>query len=103
MLDWPRDQLYDRINQRTVQMLNNGLQEEATALLQKGYSPTLPALQAIGYKEIYSGLTGDHLRDTIAQNTRRYAKRQLTWFRNSTPHARWIDFTNNDITQILTP
>ena len=103
ILDMPREKLYERINRRTEIMLNAGLEEEVAGLLQKGYSPDLPAMQAIGYKEILAQTPKEILAQTIAQNTRHYAKRQLTWFRNSTPHARWInaDDSAENIAEIM--
>ena len=98
ILDMPREILYNRINQRTNQMLKNGLIEEVKSLLNAGYPPTLPALQSIGYKETVTWLqnNGDASPAAgIAQATRNYAKRQLTWLRNKTPHARWLELSSN--------
>jgi tRNA dimethylallyltransferase len=74
-------------------MLQNGLGEEIQALLQRGISAKCTAMQAIGYKEVVDALEG---RGTIAeaaaqvqQSSRRYAKRQLTWFRRN-PDMNWI-------------
>ena len=90
-LDWARETLYNRINQRTQEMLNAGLEEEVRTLLKKGYSPKLAPMQAIGYKEIIQLINGQlTLSDAeaaIKQATRRYAKRQITWFKNQTPNA----------------
>lgn len=89
-----RDQLYRRIDQRIDEQLARGLVEEVRALLAAGYAPTLPALQALGYKELVPYVQG---RVTYAEavarlrrNTRRYAKRQMTWLR-SDPRYRWVD------------
>jgi tRNA dimethylallyltransferase len=103
ILDMPREKLYERINRRTKIMLNAGLEEEVAGLLKKGYSHDLPAMQAIGYKEILAETPKEILAQTIAQNTRHYAKRQLTWFRNSTPHTRWInaDDSAENIAEIM--
>ncbi|MCL2189473.1 MAG: tRNA (adenosine(37)-N6)-dimethylallyltransferase MiaA [Defluviitaleaceae bacterium] len=89
VLDMPREQLYARINARTNVMLSAGLEQEAANLLAAGYAAHLPAMQSIGYKEVLQN--AQPLHEHIAQSTRRYAKRQLTWFRNSAPHAIWID------------
>jgi tRNA dimethylallyltransferase len=94
VLDIPRDILYARINKRTHAMLNAGWEAEVKDLLQKGYSPSLPAMQAIGYKEILSGIPSSLLPEKIAQSTRHYAKRQITWFKNSAPHAQWVENIN---------
>jgi tRNA dimethylallyltransferase len=99
VLTLPRPLLYDRINGRVREMLAAGLIQEVAALLAAGYSPDLPAMQGIGYKETAAFLTGAHspagdIASAIAQATRRYAKRQLTWFRHGAPHARWLDVSS---------
>lgn len=83
----PRSLLYDRIDARVDQMLAQGLIAEVRRLLDSGISPTATAMQAIGYKEIAAALRGDCDLETavsaIKQGSRRYAKRQLTWFRRN--------------------
>lgn len=83
-LNSDRDKLYDRINQRVYQMMEDGLLAEVTKLHQKNIRSQ--ASKAIGYKELYAYLDGqitlDDAISLIQQNSRRYAKRQLTWFRN---------------------
>ena len=104
-LDWPRDELYTRINRRVDQMIEQGLVEEVQSLLQK--FPEAPtAMQALGYKEIREYLQGNMTKEEsiekIKQETRRYAKRQLTWFRKINPI--WLDGKNtiqNNIAIIL--
>ncbi len=82
---WPRPILYDRINRRVDRMIQEGLVEEVSALLKKGYNANLNSLDSVGYKEIIAYLQGRHSREEavelIKRNTRRFAKRQLTWFR----------------------
>jgi tRNA dimethylallyltransferase len=82
---WERAVLYERINARVQAMLDAGWIEEVRALLGRGYDPHLKPLRAIGYREIVALLRGErdaaHLARDIAQRTRHYAKRQLTWFR----------------------
>ena len=79
-----RADLYARIDARVDAMAENGLFEEVAALLKEGVSPESTAMQAIGYKEAAAALRGELSRaaaiDLIKQNSRRYAKRQLTWF-----------------------
>ena len=79
-----RNLLYERINGRVYAMMEAGLLQEAEALLDRGYSPELKALKTIGYQESVNHLLGKaSLQDTISliqRNSRRYAKRQLTWF-----------------------
>jgi tRNA dimethylallyltransferase len=92
-----RERLYDRINARVDEMYKNGLVEEVDAILKAGHSPSLQALQTIGYRETIGFLKGefDHARmvELVKRNTRRYAKRQLTWFRRY-PEAEWIDLNS---------
>lgn len=87
LLDLPRHILYEKINNRVDLMLEKGLVREVENLVKMGYANTLP-LQSIGYKEILKYLnreyTLDEAREKIKQNTRRFAKRQLTWFKNKT-------------------
>lgn len=84
-LNMDRKLLYERINKRVDIMIENGLVEEVKKLLNMGYSKNLISMQGIGYKEIVSYLqkemTLDEAIDTIKQETRRFAKRQLTWFK----------------------
>ena len=79
-----REKLYDRINKRVDLMIDNGLIEEVQNLIVK-YNYFLTAMQGLGYKEVIQcingDLTKDEMIDKIKQETRRYAKRQLTWFR----------------------
>lgn len=93
-IDFPREQLYERISQRTDQMILDGLIEEVEMLISDGYDHELNAFQTVGYREIFPYLQGRvGLYDTvnlIKQNTRRYAKRQLTWFRNM-ENVNWLD------------
>lgn len=82
-LELPRQELYDRINTRVDVMINNGLLAEVKSLLSfKNHN----ALQTVAYNELFDYLaqkyTLAHAIDLIKQNTRRYAKRQLTWFKN---------------------
>ena len=83
VLEKPRDILYDRINRRVDQMMEQGLLEEARHLYQWKH---LNALQTVGYQELFDHLEGKYSLkeavDKIKQNTRHYAKRQMTWFRN---------------------
>ncbi len=89
MPEWNRDALYGRINERAEKMLANGWIEEAINLME---FRKLKALQTLGYPEIFEMLDGSINRteclDKIQQATRRYAKRQLTWFRNQTSCTR---------------
>lgn len=85
-LDLDREQLYQRINRRVELMIEAGLRDEVQALLEQGYGPELKPLQSIGYRQMIEHLSGrltlDQAISDTQQVTRRYAKRQLTWFRN---------------------
>lgn len=89
-LDRPREELYQRIDQRMEAMLAEGLYEEAESLFEKR---GLNALQTLGYTEIFDFLEGKYdqmeLVRLLKRNSRRYAKRQLTWFRRD-PQIRWF-------------
>lgn len=93
-LSCERDSLYERIEQRTGQMMAQGFVREVEKLLDMGYSPDLKAMQAIGYRHVNNYLAGKWGRaETIrllVRDTRRYAKRQLTWFR-ANPAMNWYD------------
>lgn len=86
VLNPPRDILYKRIEERVDKMIQLGLIDETKRLLDMGYSAELPSLQTLGYREIIKYLKGMYSLESaieeIKKETRRYAKRQLTWFRN---------------------
>lgn len=90
----PREMLYRRIEQRIDVMLANGLIAEVESLLAAGYSRDTFALQSFGYKELITYLDGKctyiEAIEQLKQNTRRFAKRQLTWFRKDT-RIKWLD------------
>lgn len=93
-LTMPRELLYAGIEQRVDQMLSAGLVSEVRSLLDAGLDPKAPSLQGLGYKEIIDYLAGKHSLERavelIKQNTRRFAKRQLTWFRRDA-RTLWFD------------
>ncbi|GIW51170.1 MAG: tRNA dimethylallyltransferase [Gemmatimonadales bacterium] len=93
-LTLPRVVLHRRIAERVDAMLDAGWVEEVEALLRRGLSPDAPGLDAVGYREIIRYLQGSldrqALRDAIVTATRRYAKRQETWFRHQLPAAEVI-------------
>jgi tRNA dimethylallyltransferase len=92
-IDIPRQLLYQRINQRVEEMFENGLVEEARALL-NSYPKFSQAFKAIGYRQISNYFDGklslSQARDATQMESRRYAKRQVTWFR-SDPDILWLD------------
>ncbi|HHW60932.1 MAG TPA: tRNA (adenosine(37)-N6)-dimethylallyltransferase MiaA [Syntrophomonadaceae bacterium] len=93
-LTMPRDLLYQRIEQRVDQMLAEGLVEEVYRLSQAGYNLDLNAMNALGYKQVYYYLQGwatwEEMVDEIKLETRRFAKRQCTWFRKD-KRIHWFD------------
>jgi len=100
-LTLPREQLYDRINKRVDQMVAQGLVEEVRSLLPYRH---LNALNTVGYSELFDYFDGkiglDTAIDLIKQNTRRFAKRQLTWFRKDTS-IQWYNPMELSIEDIL--
>lgn len=98
-LDRPREELYNRINNRVVQMIEEGLEEEARSVLpMRSYN----SLNTVGYKELFAYFDGDITRDEairqIQSNTRRYMRKQLTWFRKDKT-IKW--FSPENIEEIL--
>jgi len=90
----PRKELYEKINLRVIKMIEKGWIEEVKKLLEKGYSPKLKPFKAIGYKYIIQYLQGkislEKAIELIQRDTRRYAKRQLTWFKKE-PDIYWFN------------
>jgi len=97
-LDWERNTLYERINQRTLNMLKLGWIAEVETLL-KSYSRDLKPLQSIGYREIIEHLSNrldlEKMIQKIQQRTRQYAKRQITWFQKESKFE-WFKPDNED-------
>ncbi|RBW60321.1 tRNA (adenosine(37)-N6)-dimethylallyltransferase MiaA [Tenacibaculum sp. E3R01] len=95
-----REIMYNRINKRVDIMMNSGLLEEAKSLYQH---KNLNALQTVGYRELFSSFNGDFSLnfaiEEIKKNTRRFAKRQGTWFRKDSD-INWFDFKENHLTII---
>lgn len=89
-----REKLYQDIETRVDNMIDAGLIDEVKRLIKMGYSPELKPMQALGYKEANNYLDGmlsfDDMLKEIKKNTKRYAKRQMTWFRKETD-IKWLD------------
>lgn len=100
-LNRPRDDLYARVNLRIEKMIKDGLVEEVKSLVDRGLS--FVAQQALGYKELLPYLEGrltlEEAKELIKLQTRRYAKRQLTWFRADT-RVNWVDVSNMEQAQL---
>ena len=94
-----RKLLYDRINLRVDQMVQDGLLQEVQSLKERGYTKDMVSMQGLGYKEILDYLDGDcTLEEAIyilKRDTRHFAKRQLTWFRRERDVI-WIDKSQYD-------
>ncbi|OQA25094.1 MAG: tRNA dimethylallyltransferase [Chloroflexi bacterium ADurb.Bin344] len=94
-LNRSRSSLYQRIDQRIDQMIRQGFIEEVAGLLEKGYSPALPSMSAIGYREISAYLNHEISLDEairlIKQRTRNFVRRQSNWFKTSDPQIHWFN------------
>ena len=97
-----RPLLYERIDRRVDEMMQAGLLDEVRTLWERGYAPDLPALQSLGYRQLIAYLNGEYpLTEAVArikQETRRFAKRQMTWFRRDA-RILWLDATDPDLTR----
>lgn len=101
VLDRPRPQLYDRINQRVHIMLDEGLEKEARQLYKLSDGQDWQSIKGIGYKEWWPYFEGhlskEEVIQSVQQHSRRYAKRQLTWLRNRMKEPHWIDMTDEEL------
>jgi tRNA dimethylallyltransferase len=91
-----RSELYARIDKRVDQMIGQGLESEVRALMERGYLPGLSSMQGLGYKHFLDCFLGKTSREEavtlLKRDTRRFAKRQFTWFRRE-PESVWVDVT----------
>jgi len=89
-----RERLYDRINKRVDLMIQKGLVQEVKSLVERGFDTKYTSMQGLGYKEIISYLKGEMSLDDaiyiLKRDTRRYAKRQITWFKRI-EGVYWLD------------
>ncbi len=99
-----REKLYKVIEQRVDKMIQAGLVEEVQGLLNRGFSPELSSMRGLGYKEIVEYLTGKsslaQAVDTLKRNTRRFAKRQMTWFRRD-KRIKWLNPEQADVPGVI--
>jgi tRNA dimethylallyltransferase len=90
----PRSELYERVDQRIDMMFTNGFLNEVKSLLARGYSPSLPTLSAIGYREcirvVKGELSEEQAKAEIRRATRIFVRRQANWFKESDPNIRWF-------------
>lgn len=104
VLKMNREILYNNINNRVDKMINDGLIEEVEGLIRDGLTLEHQSMKAIGYRQILSYLNGDIKKEEaieqIKRDSRRYAKRQYTWFKRY-DFSKWIDVENKDIDTIV--
>jgi tRNA dimethylallyltransferase len=102
-LSWKREKLYSNIEARVDEMIESGLVQEVKNILNKGFNKNLNSLNTVGYKEIIEHLEGkislERAIELIKRNTRRYAKRQLTWFK-ADKRIIWFEIDKSDLKKI---
>ncbi|SCG83371.1 tRNA delta(2)-isopentenylpyrophosphate transferase [Proteiniborus sp. DW1] len=103
-LTMDRNKLYERINRRVDNMIESGLIDEVKSLLAMGYSEDLVSMQGLGYKEIVQYIKGNYSLDKaieiLKRDSRRYAKRQLTWFRRE-ERIKWVNIDDYENKSLL--
>ncbi len=103
-IDYPREQLYERINLRVEKMFNDGLMAEVKGLLSAGVTTDCQCMQGIGYKEVAEGLQAgweqEEIKELIKKNTRNYAKRQITFFKRMQNHS-LLPYDKIDVEKII--
>lgn len=91
----PREELYQRVDERIEKMFADGLLDEVQSLLAHGYSPSLPSMSAIGYRECVSlvkgSMTLEQTKVEMRRATRVFVRRQGNWFKESDPHIKWFN------------
>jgi tRNA dimethylallyltransferase len=101
----PREELYQRIDNRIERMLEEGLIREVEDLLEKGYSPDLSSMSAIGYKQIIDHLQGECSLEEAVQRirskTRKYVRQQANWFREDDSRIHWFNCTEDPTAEII--
>ncbi len=99
-----REELYRMINERYDGMLEAGLVEEVRGLMEEGFSESWPSFRTVGYREIVEHLRGEvslgAARERAKTKTRRFAKRQLTWFAKAS-EVEWVDVSNGESTRMI--
>jgi tRNA dimethylallyltransferase len=102
----PRPELYQRVDQRIEAMFANGFLDEVRGLLGKGYSPSLPTMSAIGYREctrvIHGELSEEQAKAEIRRATRVFVRRQANWFKESDPNIKWFQVQEGIMDEIAT-
>jgi tRNA dimethylallyltransferase len=99
-----RRELYNRVDARIESMFEDGLLDEVKGLLSKGYSPTLPPLSAIGYRECIRVLNGEisveEAKQVMRKSTRIFVRRQTNWFKPNDPEIKWFDAGDSNVADI---
>jgi tRNA dimethylallyltransferase len=102
----PRPELYARVDQRIDAMFANGFLDEVKSLLMKGYSPSLPTMSAIGYRECVQVINGElseeQAKAEIRRATRVFVRRQANWFKESDPKIKWYRVQEGVVEEIET-
>ena len=100
-----KENLYQKINSRVDKMIKDGLIDEVKNLRTRGYNENLNSMQGLGYKQINKYLNGEYDKETtinlIKRDTRRYAKRQMTWFNNKIKNIEWIDLDEYEENEVI--
>lgn len=100
----PRPALYERVDARIESMFANGFLDEVQALLQQGYSPTLPTLSAIGYRECVAVLQNtmalEEAKVQIRKMTRIFVRRQSNWFKQDDPQIKWFEMGDGTVADV---
>jgi tRNA dimethylallyltransferase len=100
----PREELYARVDARIESMFANGFLDEVKSLLASGYSPTLPTMSAIGYRECVEVLEGkiklEEAKQAIMRMTRIFVRRQANWFKESDPNILWFRVKDGIVDEI---
>jgi len=100
----PRAELYARVDARIESMFTNGFLDEVKSLLERDYSPTLPTLSAIGYRECVEVLEGkikvEEAKQLIRRATRVFVRRQANWFKESDPNIVWFKVKDGSVEEI---
>lgn len=100
----PREELYARVDARIESMFANGFLDEVKSLLASGYSPTLPTMSAIGYRECVEVLEGkikvEEAKQAIRRMTRIFVRRQANWFKESDPNILWFKVKDGVVDEI---
>ena len=104
-LNRPREELYQRVDQRIELMMEMGLVKEVRDLLRKGYAYDLPAFSAIGYREVIQYVRGEISKEEavmlIKRNTRKFVRRQSNWFKLDDPAIRWFEMGDANVAQAI--